>query len=93
MKVGDTSMEPAYWEGDVVFVHPSVAPAPGCDILLRKSEGIEQRAMIKYLVRSSDTHWHLRQWNPAPGEKQDFAVLKSDWPKVDRIVGSYFADD
>lgn len=89
VRISGTSMEPAYWEGDIVFVHPYLHAAAESDILLRNESHGEQRAMIKYLVRSSDTHWHLRQWNPAPGEKQDFAVLKSDWPKVDRVVGKY----
>lgn len=89
VRVSGTSMEPAYWAGDVVFIHPYLPPSPDCDILFRAEAHGEQRGMIKYLVSHSDTHWHVRQWNPAPGEKQNFSVLKSDWPKADRIVGKY----
>lgn len=89
VRVSGTSMEPAYWAGDVVFVHPYLHAAADSDILLRTESHGEQRAMVKYLVRQTDSHWHLRQWNPAPGEKQDFVVLKADWPRADRIVGKY----
>lgn len=89
VRVSGTSMEPAYRAGDVVFVHPYMHPTADSDILFRSESHGEQRAMIKYLVRETHSHWHLRQWNPAPGEKQDFSVLKTDWPKADCIIGKY----
>lgn len=89
VRVSGTSMEPAYWAGDVVFIHPYLHASPDCDVLFRNESHGEQRAMIKYLVREDSTHWHLRQWNPAPGETKDFSVLKTAWPKADRIVGKY----
>jgi hypothetical protein len=47
--------------------------------------------MIARLIRETKTHRRVRQRNPKPGEKARFAVRKSDWPKADRITGSYFA--
>jgi phage repressor protein C with HTH and peptisase S24 domain len=84
-------MEPAYRVGDVVFVDPHVGPAPDSYVLLRRTERGEKQEMIKLLIRETKTHWHVRQWNPKPGESAEFALRKSDWPKADRIAGSYFA--
>ncbi len=32
--VTGTSMEPRYFEGDLLFVHPTRPPEPGCDVLV-----------------------------------------------------------
>ena len=90
-RVGDTSMEPAYRVGDVVFVDPHLGPAPDSYVLLRRTKRGEKQEMIKLLIRETKTHWHVRQWNPGAGEKAEFAVCKSEWPKADRVAGSYFA--
>jgi phage repressor protein C with HTH and peptisase S24 domain len=90
VRVSGTSMEPAYEAGDIVFVHPYMPPLPDCDVLLRAEDDHgEQRAMLKRLVRETATHWCLRQWNPAEGEKAEFSVRKGDWPKAERVVGKY----
>jgi hypothetical protein len=47
------------------------------------------RATIKHLIRWTESVWHLRQWNPARGENQDFTLSRREWPKCHRVVGKY----
>lgn len=88
MRVGDTTMEPAYRLGDVIFLHPFMHAAADSYVLLRsesnESHG-QKRAMIGLLLGESLTHWNLRKYNPPA----DFSVLKTDWPIADHIAGKY----
>lgn len=83
--VGD-SMEPAYKHGDMVFVHPSLPPMRGDDVLLTKHRADrEMVAMVKQLQGWNARHWRLKQWNPA----REFQANRQEWQQAQVIVGKY----
>ena len=63
--VGD-SMEPRFFEGDLVYVHPHRPAQIGSFVVVQIAEDHdEMRAMIKRLVRRTATRLVLAQYNPA----------------------------
>lgn len=87
--VVNDSMEPAYEQGDRIHVHPARPVSPGKDALFIREDADGTRyAMIKRLVRASETTWKVRQFNPA----KTFDLPRSLWQKALRIVGSDRAD-
>lgn len=83
--VGD-SMAPAYRHGDMVFVHPSLPPLRGDDVLLTKHRADrEMVAMVKQLQGWNERHWRLKQWNPA----REFHASRQEWQQAQVIVGKY----
>lgn len=84
--VGD-SMEPAFAQGDQVVVDPRRVPAAGDDCIFAADlPGGEYRAVIKRLLRTTADRWLVRQYNPP----KDFALQKSEWPKVFKIIEKRF---
>ena len=62
-----SSMEPRYFPGELVYVHPHRPPNLGDFVVVQlrpKHEGAAVRAMIKQLVGRSGSHVQLRQYNP-----------------------------
>ena len=83
--IGD-SMVPAYVQGDLLLVHPSLPPKRGDDVLLtRQSVDGERAALIKHLVSWTADHWKVKQWNPA----REFQLKRTDWQQAHVIVGKY----
>lgn len=83
------SMVPAYEPGDSLLVHPHLPPVPGVDVVLYSEIDGEVLVTIKRLRRITETHWHLTQWNPPDGGKQEFTLARKDWQKCHRVVGKY----
>lgn len=85
------SMSPAFEPGDIAVVNPRLPPARGKDVILvaREEEG-EFTAVIKRLVRWTATEWHVRQFNPPPGAKEDMVLSRKAWPKALRVVGKFY---
>lgn len=83
------SMEPEFWPGDTALINPHLPPERGETFIFYSEKDGEAHATIKRLVKWTQTHWHLRQWNPPTGEKADFTALRRDWPKAHRVVGKY----
>jgi phage repressor protein C with HTH and peptisase S24 domain len=82
------SMSPAYEQGDIALVHPSLPPRRGADVLLiRQDPDGTRHVLIKRLTGWSDDAWHVRQFNPPA----DFDLLRSEWTEVQAIVGKYHA--
>jgi phage repressor protein C with HTH and peptisase S24 domain len=42
---------------------------------------------VKEFRGETETHWKVRQFNPA----RDFTLKKTDWQICHRVVGSYFS--
>lgn len=87
--VKDTVMEPEFWPGDVVLVHPHLPPGPQSACVFRTETLSGEHAQLKHLVRFDDAAWHVRQWNPQPGTKGEFMLARKDWPICHRVVGKY----
>ena len=77
----DTSMEPALKHGHLGWVHPRKPVKPGDDVVVQLADG---QALVKSLVRRTETHLVLRQYNPA----KDFKVDRADVKSIHLIVGT-----
>jgi phage repressor protein C with HTH and peptisase S24 domain len=84
--VAGESMEPAYRQGDIVLLHPSMPPRRGDDVVLvRVDEHNDRHALVKQLVDWSEDTWTVRQYNPA----ETFTLQRQDWSQVHVVVGRY----
>lgn len=85
------SMIPAFEPGDLAIVNPRLPPMRGKDVIVTTGEaGGEFKATIKRLVRWTDRDWHLHQFNPPHGQKQELLLPRRQWPKALRVVGKYY---
>lgn len=85
-----TSMEPEYEAGDTALVNPLLPLINGvtCIFYHEGADG-QARATIKRLLRSNQTTWFVRQWNPPPGAKQDFTLDRREWAIAHRVFGKH----
>jgi SOS-response transcriptional repressor LexA len=77
----DTSMEPALKHGHLGWVHPRKPVKPGDDVVVQLNDG---QALVKTLIRRTDSHIVLRQYNPA----KDFKIERSAIKSIHLIVGT-----
>ncbi len=77
----DTSMEPALKHGHLGWVHPRKPVKPGDDVVVQLNDG---QALVKTLVRRTETQLILRQYNPSKDFKIERTLIKS----VHLIVGT-----
>ncbi len=82
------SMMPAYEQGDVALVHPSLPPRRNADvILIRQDPDGVRHVLVKRLIGWTDENWRVRQYNPA----RDFDLPRAEWSEIQTIVGKYNA--
>jgi phage repressor protein C with HTH and peptisase S24 domain len=74
------SMEPRYFRGELVYVHPGRPPEMNKDCIIEMKNG---DACIKRFLRQSDDRIRVAQFNP-PEEKE---ILKEDIKAVYAVVG------
>lgn len=87
--VGD-SMEPAFRQGDLALVHPNAPAKPGDEVVVCSVDvNGEHYAVIKLLTKVTADYWHLKQYNPGPGEPAEFTLDRKEWPTCHLVVGSY----
>lgn len=82
------SMSPAYEPGDMALVHPHLPPARDKNVVLYHVPPAgtgDVEAIVKRLVRWTETEWVLRQYNPM----KEFSEARADWTTCHRIVGKY----
>lgn len=87
--VDGSSMNPEFWEGDVVWINPHLKPARGRNHVFFHTPpgGEDAEAIIKRLNSWNDREWSLEQWNPA----KQFTESRRIWPICHRVVGKYEA--
>lgn len=81
------SMEPRYFHGELIFIHPGRPPGPGDFVLVQlkpDGDGEAPRAFVKRLVRRTATKLVLAQYNPA----KEIELAAKDVLNVQKIVGS-----
>ena len=83
------SMVPEFWPGDTALINPHLPPERGATFVFFAEGDDGVRATIKHLVRWSEGLWHVRQWNPPKGQKEDFTLSRSEWSRCHRVVGRY----
>lgn len=82
-----SSMEPRYFPGEILYVHPVRPPTAGCFVLVQlkpKSDGDPPSALLKMFMKKTANKLVLRQFNP----DRTFDVKLSDVVAMHRIVGS-----
>ena len=85
--VAGSSMEPRYYAGELVYVHPGKPVTIGAFVLVEvksESEGEAPRAFIKRLVRRTATKVTFEQFNPA----KEIDIKAADIKSMHRIVGN-----
>lgn len=83
------SMVPELWPGDTALINPHLPPERGATFVFYAEEHGDVRATLKHLLRWTETVWHVRQWNPAKGQKAEFTLPRSAWRRCHRVVGKY----
>jgi phage repressor protein C with HTH and peptisase S24 domain len=78
----DDSMHPMYKHGQMLWVHPHLPVKPGDGVLVVRHT---DEAVIRELVRRSDTETVLRQYRPAESET---TLPAGEIRRAYRIVGS-----
>ena len=82
-----SSMEPRYYAGELVYIHPGKPVTTGAFVLVQlkpEGEGETPRAFMKRLVRRTATKVTFEQFNPP----KEFDIKASDILSMHRIVGS-----
>jgi SOS-response transcriptional repressor LexA len=85
--VAGSSMEPRYYAGEAVYIHPGKPVTPGAFVLVEvkpESEGEAPRAFIKRLVRRTATKMTFEQFNPP----KEIDIKAADIKQMLRIVGT-----
>jgi phage repressor protein C with HTH and peptisase S24 domain len=82
-----SSMEPRYYAGELVHIHPGKPVTTGSFVLVQvrpESEGEAPRAFMKRLVRRTANKVTFEQFNPP----KEIDIKASDILSMHRIVGS-----
>jgi len=82
-----SSMEPRYYPGELVHIHPGRPVTTGAFVLVQvkpETEGETPRAFMKRLVRRTATKVTFEQFNPP----KEIEIKASDIVSMHRIVGS-----
>jgi len=82
-----SSMEPRYYAGELVHIHPGKPVTTGSFVLVQvrpESEGEAPRAFMKRLIRRTATKVTFEQFNPP----KEIDIKTSDILSMHRIVGS-----
>ena len=83
--IQDSSMEPRYFSGEAVCVHPGRPITRDCFVIVQfepEVEGEAPKAVVKQFVRRSDSTLFLRQFNPATDLSFPLSTVRS----VHRII-------
>jgi phage repressor protein C with HTH and peptisase S24 domain len=82
-----SSMEPRYYQGELIFIHPGKPVTAGSFVLVQirpDHEGDTPRAVVKRLIKRTASKTVLEQFNPA----KKFDVRNDDIVSLHRVVGS-----
>lgn len=84
--VGD-SMEPRYYAGELVFIHPGKPVTIGAFVLVQmrpEHDGDAPKAVVKRLIKRTGNKTVLEQFNPP----KKFDIRNDDIVSIHRVVGS-----
>ncbi|MCA1831202.1 MAG: helix-turn-helix domain-containing protein [Actinobacteria bacterium] len=79
------SMMPELKPGETALVHPHLPPVSGEPCAFYSDGDGEHLVTVKSFIRSTASHWHVEQWNPA----KKFSLDRKNWQRCHRIVGKY----
>lgn len=75
------SMEPRYFRGELVYIHPGRPPEPGKDCIIEMKNG---DAYIKTMVKRGDKALRVRQYNPAAESDVPLKDIKAVYAVIGR---------
>ena len=75
------SMEPRYFAGDTLYIHPNRPIRAGCFVLI---ELPEQQAIVKQFISQDDNRVVVEQFNPA----NRFDIPRAKVVNMYRVVGA-----
>jgi phage repressor protein C with HTH and peptisase S24 domain len=81
------SMEPRYFQGELVMIHPGKPVTNGAFVLVQrkpKADGEPPLAVVKRLVKRTATKTVLEQFNPV----KTFDIRNDEIVSIHRVVGS-----
>jgi phage repressor protein C with HTH and peptisase S24 domain len=81
------SMEPRYFPGELVLIHPGKPVTLGAFVLVQrkpKHDGDPPLAVIKRLIKRTASRITLEQFNPA----KSFDIRSDDIVSIHRVVGA-----
>lgn len=82
--VVDESMEPRYFSGEIVHIHPHRPARPGSFVVLQIDDGEKTDYLVKRLVRRKSTQVTFEQYNPP----KRFEIKASHIKAMHTIVGA-----
>jgi len=80
------SMEPRFFAGETLFIHPGLPPKPGDDVIVQLDNGSSSQAVVKRLTRRTAAKLICEQFNPPTDVQFDATEVKS----VHRVVGAKY---
>lgn len=83
------SMVPEFEPGDIALINPALPIIGNTTCIFYAEREGEARATIKRLRRATAESWHVRQWNPPAGTKEDFLLSRREWGLCHRVLGKY----
>lgn len=87
LEIMHDDMSPAFERRDVAVINPDRSVIPGDDVLLVKDyteKGSDPfSGQLRRLVKETDTHWIVRQFNPA----KEYKLAKEEWPRALHVAG------
>jgi phage repressor protein C with HTH and peptisase S24 domain len=81
------SMEPRYYQGELVMIHPGKPVTAGAFVLVQrrpKNDGEPPLAVVKRLIKRTGTKIVLEQFNPP----KTFEIRNDEIVSIHRVVGS-----
>lgn len=79
-------MNPVVKSGEVLIVHPYLAPRSGDLVVVYSAGADETRVLIREYVTHSPQEWSLRCYQP---KESIITVSRDDWPKCHVVVARY----
>ena len=80
---------PVFEPRDLVIVDPNKPTALGDDVVFVKHFSIGEatpfQGILRRLIGQTETHWMVRQFNPA----SDYKISKEEWPRALFVAGKY----
>jgi len=76
-----TSMEPRYFEGEMLYINPNKPVRKGCFVAVEKNDG---SGLVKQFVSKNNDFLVLRQFNPA----QELRIPLAEIKVIHRVVGA-----
>lgn len=90
--VSGSSMEPAFFAGDLAIINPRMPAQKGKNFLFLKKDEPDSgnyQGRLLQLLDWTAAEWFVKQCKPPDGDPDEFRLLRHTWPIARRVVGRY----